>query len=574
MEVLKADKSYTCASTEIIEDLRHRGYGGGHIRIHRALLTSPWNPRKLVASAGLAVALFAGWIAAMGWVSTFWKQVLSFWSEAFGMRSYVSVIHYTIGGLFPLSAPYLHIPSSAPESGGLFASAVATAVVLVATFFLPRRYMPLTYLLRLVVFFHACALVFFTFAPLSFPYGASGYIHALLMAGQILISLIPLVLAFTYYIFDFSVARKLGLTLLIMLYFVIWIPMQFAAHALVMYRASILMMPLLFFVFGLPLDVMIFIAFYSWGASWKNDLYGENGHGRNEIYKKQAGPGRSIDPRDQRHGRSVWMTMPACLFTALSVIAAAGTAVASDDGESGETFPRMTRWEAGADFTHFTNGYGNGNYEFLGATLSREWSYTLRFDLGRAERFGDVGIGAGASLTRYLSGRWSATAGINAGSGDFVLPQYRINMAIARAFLPERNLSAEIGYVREQSKGDNYFDRIAVSTTWYTGPHWMLSGYFHYDLGQPGDTRTRFGGIGVTWYTWRRTYLGGLFQYGDISYTQVGPESFLVSYAEALFRVYYTAYFSREYGLNLRLDAGRNDFYDILGVSAGLFREW
>jgi hypothetical protein len=61
-----------------------------------------------------------------------------------------------------------------------------------------------------------------------------------------------------------------------MAYLIALIPMQFAAHAFVLHHTSLLFLPVLFFSFGLPLDVMTFIAMYSWGASWKNDLYRED----------------------------------------------------------------------------------------------------------------------------------------------------------------------------------------------------------------------------------------------------------------------------------------------------------
>jgi YaiO family outer membrane protein len=494
--------------------------------------------------------LFVGWFASIGWVSTFWKNVLSFWSEVFGMRSYVSLIHYRLGDMFTVSMPYMHTRSRLPDNTELSMAGFIVLTVFLITFFLPRRYVPVKYLLRLVAFFHTCAILFFAFVPLAFPYGVSGYVHALLIAGLALIGLVPIVLAFTYSIFDFSFLKKLGLTLLIMLYFTILIPMQFAAHALILYHTSLLMLPLLFFVFGLPLDVMIFIAFYSWGASWKNKLYKE------------------------RPARGNGFFNVTCLFFIFFFMTAADDNLFSAVEDDGESPPRVMHCEVGADFTHFTADYGNGNYEYLAVLFSREWDYLMRFELGRAERFGDAGTGAGASLTRFLSPRWSVSAGFSAGTGEFILPRYRLNVSIGKFFLPERNLGAELGYVHDQSKGENYFDRIFTTATWYTAPHWMLSGYFNYDMGHPGSTRTKFGGIGLTWYTWQKRYIGGLFEYGDVNYTQVGPANFLVSYSETLFKVYYTEYFNTETGLTLRLDTGTNDFYDLVGFSVIFFREW
>jgi len=264
------------------------------------------------------------------------------------------------------------------------------------------------------------------------------------------------------------------------------------------------------------------------------------------------------------------------LFVVISMatLGSASLSVADEQEGAGPGPPTVTYIEAGADFTHFTNDYGNGNNQFLAVLFDREWSYLLRFDLGRSERFGDTGLGAGASFTGYLTRRWSARAGINTGSGEFILPRYRLSAAIGRAFLAERNLNAEIGYIHDQSRGENSFDRIAPSVIWYAGSHWMLSAYFNYDIGQPGSTKTMSGILGVTWYRWRDRHIGGTLEYGDVNYIQVGPMNYLVSLTETLLRIYYTEYLNPKFGFIIRLDLGTNDFYNHVGASFSLFKEW
>jgi hypothetical protein len=267
-----------------IEDLRRRGHRGGYILDHRSLLTSRRGWAKVLMSAALTAALFAVWLLAMDHVSGLWAKILSFWNDALGMGGYVTLIHYQLAGIYEFPVPYLHVTSDAPDYVSLIVGWVATVLLFIASFFLPRRHVPVIYGIRVVLMFQLCAQVFFTFVPLSFPYSASGYVHGVLIAGLALISLVPILLGFTYFIFDFSFWRKLGLALLIMLYLIVLIPVQFGAHAFLLHHSTILYLPVLFFAFGLPLDVMIFIALYSWGASWKNNLYREDippevGHG-------------------------------------------------------------------------------------------------------------------------------------------------------------------------------------------------------------------------------------------------------------------------------------------------------
>lgn len=252
--------------TDEIEQQRYRGYAGGLIAQHRALAIEPYTASKIVASIVLAVVIFEGWVLALDWVAAAWAAILDFWRQVFGWSGYVVLVEYPLG----LRVPYLAVESGLPGLGIWLAGAVLTILLFVATLFIPRRYLPVTYLLRIVVLFQACAQVFFALWPRSFPYGASGYVHGMLIAGLIIVTLVPVLLAFTYYIFDFSLGKKLGLTVLIMAHLALLIPFQYMAHAFVLRHGTLLFLPIMFFVFGLPLNILIFIGFYSWGVSWKS----------------------------------------------------------------------------------------------------------------------------------------------------------------------------------------------------------------------------------------------------------------------------------------------------------------
>lgn len=256
-----------------IEDLRLRGARGGYIVRHRSMLTSRRGWRKALSGAAMSLALFVGWLYALRWVSDLWAHVLSFWSEALGLGGAVTLIRYQLGRVYSFEAPYLAVSSAAPDWVILVAGWVVTIILLIGTYLIPRRYLPLVYIARLVVIFHLIAQVFFTFVPLSFPYSAASYIHGLMIAGMGLIALVPVMLGFTYSIFDYAWWRKAGLALVMMAYLMVLVPLQYAAHAFVLHHLSLLFLPVLFFAFGLPIEIMVFIGLYSWGASWRHNLH-------------------------------------------------------------------------------------------------------------------------------------------------------------------------------------------------------------------------------------------------------------------------------------------------------------
>ena len=68
--------------------------------------------------------------------------------------------------------------------------------------------------------------------------------------------------------FQFFAAPQDGLTALMILYFMLALPMQYLMHGLIFHHFSLLFLPLLYLVFGIFIDVMMFVALYSWGMSW------------------------------------------------------------------------------------------------------------------------------------------------------------------------------------------------------------------------------------------------------------------------------------------------------------------
>jgi hypothetical protein len=91
----------------------------------------------------------------------------------------------------------------------------------------------------------------------------------MLAASLALLSTVPALLGFTFYIFPFGLLKKLGLTAMILAHLTLVAPLQYLVQAYFLYRCSLLYMPLFYMVLGLPLDVMMIIAFYGWGMSWE-----------------------------------------------------------------------------------------------------------------------------------------------------------------------------------------------------------------------------------------------------------------------------------------------------------------
>ena len=252
--------------------LRHRGAGGGYIVEHRAFATLALDAGDLLAAAALALCLTVLWFFSVNAVCAAWTHMLSYWQQALQLHTPVAAKPYHLGPWLRVSVPYLAVSAANPGPETWWGTAAVTLVLLAASFFVPKQELPLIYLLRLISLIQTTSLVYFAVAPAAFPHGLADYMADMLMASLALISIIPTLLGFTYYLFNFGLVKKLLFTLMIVLHLSLVVPFQYLFQAYLLHRISLLFMPLFYLFLGLPLDVMIVIAFYGWGMSWEEKL--------------------------------------------------------------------------------------------------------------------------------------------------------------------------------------------------------------------------------------------------------------------------------------------------------------
>lgn len=247
---------------------RFRGNRGGIIPMHRALAQLRFGPAEMLSSVTLAGAMISAWILSLPIVSAFWKQLFTLALRFLPLQGDLRTeLHdFAIGFAVPL--PYFEFDPIMPSTGVWAGTCIAVLGTFALTFRLPSKLIPVTYLLRCVLFVQASALVYFAIFPAQFLYTPGDYLDGLLMSGAALIAIVPILFLFTYYIFPFSFLKKSMLTLVTMAYIAIFLPFQVMLHALLLQK-SILFMPVLYLVLGMPLDVLIIVALYAWGMTWQ-----------------------------------------------------------------------------------------------------------------------------------------------------------------------------------------------------------------------------------------------------------------------------------------------------------------
>jgi hypothetical protein len=246
--------------------VQFRGHRGGVISMHRALTHFRLGPMNVTTSISLFLLFSSVWMIALPWLCGIWNSALALGLRVLPLNARMEVAEHHFRFL-QLPIPYLRIEPVLPDLQTWSLTCAVTMLLFTGTFFLPSKFIPVIYLARGILLIQASSLAYFAIWPTRFPHTPESYMQALVASGIGLISVVPLLFAFTYYIFDFGLLRKAAITAITMMHLTVFLPLQVLAQALVLQK-TVLFMPVLYIVLGMPVEVLIIIAFYSWGMTW------------------------------------------------------------------------------------------------------------------------------------------------------------------------------------------------------------------------------------------------------------------------------------------------------------------
>jgi len=255
-------------SAKLADPVRSRGHRGGVISMHRALAHFRLGPMNLVTAIFLFVFFTSIWLLLLPRVCHFWNRVLLFGISVLPLRAGIGLAEHHPIPFIGFHVPYLRMESVLPSSEIWWLTVGATVALFVVTFVLPGKLIPVVYLLRGILMVPATALLYFVLLPARFPHTPDSYMEGLVTAGIALISTVPLLFGLTYYIFDFGLLKKALLTAIAMTHLALFLPLQVLLQALLLQK-TVLFMPVLYIIFGMPVNILMLIAFYSWGMTWR-----------------------------------------------------------------------------------------------------------------------------------------------------------------------------------------------------------------------------------------------------------------------------------------------------------------
>ncbi len=168
----------------------------------------------------------------------------------------------------PVSVAAPQLASQIPSNLQWWIGMVFAIICILLPTFIPNRFTPLRYFAGFIGLIQFTAQVFFLFMPGLFPYGASAYLGDMMECSFSLTLAAPWLLAAVYNVFPFHTVRKIGLSGVTVGVMLIAAPIQYAFQAWVLHTGSMLWMPILYFLGGMPFSVLALICLYSWAMTW------------------------------------------------------------------------------------------------------------------------------------------------------------------------------------------------------------------------------------------------------------------------------------------------------------------
>lgn len=244
-----------------------RGHRGGVILMHRALAHFRLGPMNVIIATFLFVFFSSIWLLLLPEVCRFWTGVLALGTRVLPLRAELGLAQHHLTPFIGFEIPYLRMEAVQPSPLAWWLTCAATLALFAGSCFMSGRFVPVMYLLRGILLVPASALLYFLFLPARFPHTPDSYMEGLVTAGIALISTVPLLFGLTYYIFDFGLPKKAFLTAITMIHLALFLPFQVLLQALFLQK-TVMFMPMLYIIFGMPINILIIVAFYSWGMTW------------------------------------------------------------------------------------------------------------------------------------------------------------------------------------------------------------------------------------------------------------------------------------------------------------------
>lgn len=247
-----------------------RGFRGGRILPHRAMLRLDVSRWLLVDLIALPIIFLLAFFIALDRLLDSWQALFELLRVPLGLPGQVAVRVVEIWPLY-FAVPHFTAIGRWPNHTDLMIGWWLTGGAILLGWLMRGDWAPAGYFLRAIAFIQLTAQLWFTFSTADFSYSLATHMSGLLANCLVILFIAPIAIGGVYFIFDMPLWQKLLLGTLMALHLMVFIPMLVVVHAWIIYRCSLLTLPLLSLIFGPLLLIFVFVALYGWAMSWRDE---------------------------------------------------------------------------------------------------------------------------------------------------------------------------------------------------------------------------------------------------------------------------------------------------------------
>jgi YaiO family outer membrane protein len=223
-------------------------------------------------------------------------------------------------------------------------------------------------------------------------------------------------------------------------------------------------------------------------------------------------------------------------------------------------------------YHHVTNDYGN--WKGLGAHAVVPSGRNVWYgDVLAQEAFKDQGVWLSAGNRHSFGRDWFTFASVGAGTGDYYLPDLRLDAMVGKAWLKKRNLVTTAGLMYADSK--SVYHDVALSgglTAWFPGV--TVEGGGRINWSSPGSVAAGRGYAAITVGRDRQRFITLRGSGGYEGYQLTGATATEQKFQSGELSLSWREWVSGTLGTFVQFDWYDNPYYTRTGVTLGLFRHW
>lgn len=233
-----------------------------------------------------------------------------------------------------------------------------------------------------------------------------------------------------------------------------------------------------------------------------------------------------------------------------------------------------THVEITSTFQNLTQGYGNWRDIALRGSHRLSSDHTLQGELLFADRFGEKGSYASVRNTTNFDSDWFGSLGIGAGSGAFYLPKYRLEAALNKKWLANRQLITSIGTGYDKAPNGQTDQSLSLGAVYYFDSPWIVEGGVRWNRSDPGSVNTRQQFLALTYGRVQSDVVTVRHGWGSEGYLAIAANFQMVNFRSQETSVSWRHWINPRTGWIAMGQQYRNPIYKRSGITIGLFHEF